>query len=134
VLLGINRKPSCFSDYSLLTLKTSQTDCYDTKRCLKLKLMMMVCSLRLSMLIVLYVHLGPHDVRLVVVAVGVLLFCRSITLWLYVCHVLSFFSYYVLWAVLPDLNKWMNENTRCYFNMHSKANTSQLNLPHGNDN
>jgi len=57
------------------------------------------------MLIVFDVHLGPRDVRLVVVAVGVLLFCCSITLWLYVCHVLSFFSYYVLWAVLPDLNK-----------------------------
>jgi len=51
------------------------------------------------MLIVFYVHLGPHDVRLVLDAVGVLLlFCCSITLWLYVCHVLSFFSYYVLWA------------------------------------
>ena len=25
-------------------------------------------------------------------------------------------------------------DTRCYFNVHSKANMSQLNLPHGNDN
>ena len=25
-------------------------------------------------------------------------------------------------------------DTRCYFNVRSKANTSQLNLPHGNDN
>ena len=25
-------------------------------------------------------------------------------------------------------------DTRCYFNVHSKADMSQLNLPHGNDN
>jgi len=62
----------------------------------------------MSMLIVFYVHLGLH-MRLVVVAVGDLLFCCSITLWLFICHVLSFFSYYVLWAMLPDLNKCMNE-------------------------
>jgi len=42
------------------------------------------------MLIVFYVHQGRHDVRLVVVAVGVLLFCCSITLWWYGCTAVMF--------------------------------------------
>jgi len=70
--------------------------------CIKYRSLFDPCMNTLN--IVYYVHLGPHDVRLVVVAVGDLLFCCYITLWLYVYHVLSFFSYYVLWAVLPALN------------------------------
>ena len=30
--------------------------------------------------------------------------------------------------------KLLRYDTRCYFNVHSKADMSQLNLPHGNDN
>jgi len=29
---------------------------------------------------------------------------------------------------------WLRYDTRCYFNVRSKANMSQLNLPHGTDN
>jgi len=30
-----------------------------------------------------------------------------------------------------SLETWLRYDTRCYFNVHSKANMSQLNLPHG---
>ena len=32
-----------------------------------------------------------------------------------------------------ELN-WVRYDTRCYFNVRSKADISQLNLPHGTDN
>ena len=34
----------------------------------------------------------------------------------------------------PDLRNMIRYDTRCYFNVRSKANTSQLNLPLGTDN
>ena len=33
-----------------------------------------------------------------------------------------------------DLSATIRYDTRCYFNVRTKANMSQLNLPHGNDN
>jgi len=35
-----------------------------------------------------------------------------------------------IWGFTPSIRY----DTRCYFNVRSKADTSQLNLPHGNDN
>ena len=37
------------------------------------------------------------------------------------------------WDVKPELNT-IRYDTRCYFNVCSKADMSQLNLPHGTDN
>jgi len=36
--------------------------------------------------------------------------------------------------VLVPVRITMRYDTRCYFNVRSKADMSQLNLPHGNDN
>ena len=33
-----------------------------------------------------------------------------------------------------DTGPWLRYDTRCYFNVRSKADISQLNLPHGTDN
>ena len=35
---------------------------------------------------------------------------------------------------LDKLNNLLRYDTRCYFNVRSKADISQLNLPHGTDN
>ena len=37
-------------------------------------------------------------------------------------------------CVAPTLSNMLNYDTRCYFNVRSKADMSQLNLPHGTDN
>jgi len=38
-------------------------------------------------------------------------------------------------VIITDSVKWrIRYDTRCYFNVRSKADVSRLNLPHGNDN
>jgi len=46
---------------------------------------------------------------------------------------LAYKSYWVNYSA-QDMQMGENTNTTCYFNVRSKADMSQLNLPHGNDN
>jgi len=41
---------------------------------------------------------------------------------------------YVCVCVMENLQRYIRYDTRCYFNVRSKAHTSQFNLPHGTDN
>jgi len=49
-------------------------------------------------------------------------------------YINSRFTYLLTYLVLFIAGHFTIRYTRCYFNVRSKANMSQLNLPHGNDN
>jgi len=52
--------------------------------------------------------------------------------WWFFCYI----AYYMGYRKLNTEHCWLHlqlyDTTRCYFNVRSKADTSQLNLPHGN--
>jgi len=54
----------------------------------------------------------------------------------YVAYLLMYFQLMagVRWLVVRGAFLLVRYDTRCYFNVRSKADISQLNLPHGTDN
>ena len=50
------------------------------------------------------------------------------------CMVVLYVTVLLLVGVTMDDDDTIRYDTRCYFNVRSRANMSQLNLPHGTDN
>jgi len=80
-----------------------------------------------------WVKMGPVDVQIKDLTDSLIKRDRKLTRAFYnpTCQKGQNFVVLLLLFVLLFLNRY---DTRCYFNVRSKADMSQLNLPHGNDN